>query len=325
MKLSLFAHSYMDKPFAEMLDIVKAKGLDAVEVGAGGLTGKNHCDPRALLDDGDLEKRFLEALSIRGMEISALSAHGNPLHPDRLIAAQHDQDIKDAIDLAAKLGIGRIITFSGCPGDSEDGKYPNWPVSPWPLDFQDVLKFQWEKKLIPYWKKTGRYALDKGVKIALELHGGFSVHTPATMIRLREETGMRSLGANVDPSHLWWQGIDPAMAIRHIAQADCLFYFHAKDTRIEQKNVDYYGLTDMQSYANVSERAWQFRTIGYGHDMNVWANIVSTLRMMGYDDYVSIEHEDALMSLDEGIEKAIANIRSVCMFEEAAIPLMFTK
>jgi sugar phosphate isomerase/epimerase len=223
------------------------------------------------------------------------------------------------------LGVKTVVTFSGCPGDSENSKYPNWPVSPWPLDFQEVLEFQWQKKLIPYWKEIDRFAADNGVNVALELHGGFSVHTPATMIRLCDEIGATNVGANVDPSHLWWQGIDPSMAIRHIGEAGCLYYFHAKDTKIEQKNVDYYGLTDMQSYANVQTRAWQFRTIGFGHGIDEWANILSTLRLMGYDGYVSIEHEDALMSSDEGLNKAIENIRTLLMEEPASIPKMFSK
>ncbi len=325
MKLAVFTHLYMDQSLDEMLDTVKSKGIDAVEVGSGGLIGKNHCNPQLLLENETAREQYREAFARRGMEIACLSAHGNPLHPDPEIAEAHDRDLRDSIRLAAKLGVKTVVTFSGCPGDSENARYPNWPVSPWPLDFQEVLRYQWEKKLVPYWKEVGQLAEDCGVRVALELHGGFSVHTPATMIRLREETGVKSVGANVDPSHLWWQGIDPAQAVRYIGAAGCLFYFHAKDTRIEQKNVDYYGLTDMQSYANVRERAWQFRTIGFGHDMGEWANIISTLRLMGYDGYVSIEHEDALMSSDEGLNKAIANMQTVLMNEPAAVPKMFAK
>ncbi|MEI6100566.1 MAG: sugar phosphate isomerase/epimerase [Eubacteriales bacterium] len=325
MKLSLFTHTYMDRSFSATLDIVKSKGVSAVEIGAGGLLGKTHCNPCELLADESRRKAFEAEYKSRGMEIAGLSVHGNPLHPDKKIADAHSQDIREAIRLASLLGIKQVIGFSGCPEGAEGDTTPNWPVAPWPLDFQDVLAYQWDKKLVPFWKEMGQFALDHSVRFAFEMHGGFSVHTPATMVRLREETGMASLGANVDPSHLWWQGIDPAMAIRHLAKADCLFYFHAKDTRIEQSNVDYYGLTDMQPYTNVLQRAWQFRTIGYGHDMNVWANMLSTLRMAGYDGYISVEHEDALMSMDEGLDKALENIRSVIMLEDADIPKMFAK
>jgi len=269
-------------------------------------------------------EKFKTALSSREMEVVCLSTHGNPVHPQKAIAEAVHRDIIDSIDLAAELGVKRIVTFSGCPGDSEGAKYPNWPVSPWPDDFQEILKWQWEEVLIPYWKETGAYAEAKGVQIALELHGGFSVHTPYTLVKLREATSS-AIGANLDPSHLWWQGIDPVAAIRYLGQYDALYYFHAKDTEINLNNAAVYGLTDMQSYANIASRSWQFRTVGFGHDMKEWADILSTLRIAGYDDVISIEHEDAMMSPNEGLEKAIANLGPLVMREPAALPQMFSR
>ena len=325
MKLSVFAHTFMDKSIEETLDIVKAMGIETIEIGSGGYIGKNHCNPQLLLADNKKLTSFKDAFESRGIELSCLSAHGNPVHPDETIAREHADDIKASIDLASKLDVKTVVTFSGCPGDHEGATQPNWIVYPWPLYAQDILKYQWEKKLIPYWKKIGAYAADKGVNIAIEMHGNFAVSSPATMIRLREETGQKSIGANVDPSHLWWQGIDPVVAIRYLGKIDCIYYFHAKDTGIDPVNVNYYGLTDPQSFTNVGERGWQFRTIGYGHDMNVWANILSSLRMVGYDDFISIEHEDGLMSSSEGLLKAIANIKSLILEEKAVAPSMLTK
>jgi sugar phosphate isomerase/epimerase len=217
------------------------------------------------------------------------------------------------------------VTLSGCPGDSDQAKYPNWPVSPWPNDFQEILKYQWEDVLIPYWKEVGKIAIDNNVKIALEMHGGFSVHTPSTVVRLRTETKCESIGANVDPSHLWWQGIDPVQAIRYLGKEKCIFFFHAKDTIIEPCNTAIYGVTDMQPYSNLLTRGWQFRTVGYGHGIKEWADIISTLRMVGYDGVVSIEHEDACMSVEEGLEKAISNLNQVIMTQPASMPTMFAK
>jgi sugar phosphate isomerase/epimerase len=172
------------------------------------------------------------------------------------------------------------------------------------------LKWQWEEKLIPYWKEWGKYAADHNVKIGLELHGGFLVHTPATLLRLREAVG-EVIGANLDPSHLWWQGIDPVAAVKILGKEGAIHHFHAKDTYIDQDNVNMYGLTDMQSYANMQERAWLFRTVGYGHDLKTWADIMSALRLVGYDYVVSIEHEDALLSIEEGFLKAVENLKRV--------------
>jgi len=314
LKLGVFTVLFAQKPFEEALDYIAASGLGAVEIGAGGYPGKAHCNPEELLADAGKLKAFKQAVESRGLIISALSVHGNPLHPQKAIAKEFHDDLTKAIELAQRLEVPVVNTFSGCPGDHEDAKYPNWPVAPWPNDYQDILKWQWEEKLIPYWKEINSLATSRNVKIGLELHGGFSVHTPATMMRLREATG-EAIGANLDPSHLWWQGIDPVQAIRYLGQAGAIHHFHAKDTSLEQSNVNKHGVTDMQSYTQMFDRAWQFRTVGFGHSMKEWADIISALRLVGYDHVVSIEHEDGLMSIEEGFTKAVANLQQVLIRE----------
>lgn len=323
MKLAAFTVLYKDKPLAEVLDLFKSKGIMYAEVGSGGFIGKDHCDPAKLLKDQDARDKFKDLFNSREMQLVCLSCHGNPVHPQKKLAESYHQDIKDSIDLAALLGVERIVTFSGCPGDSENSLYPNWPVSPFPEDFQIVDNWQWEKKLIPYWKEMGKYAADKGVKIAMEMHGGYSVHSPATAIRMRNETGCNSLGANLDPSHMWWQGIDPAKAARYLAKEHCLYYFHAKDAAIDPEFVSYYGVTDMQSFGTAYGRAWQFRSVGFGHDLKTWADLFSVLRSVGYDEIISIEHEDSYMSVEEGLEKAVANLEQVLLFQPGASPKAF--
>lgn len=246
--------------------------------------------------------------------ISALSCHGNPLHPQKELAAKDHEDFVNTVKLAQKLGVKVVNTFSGCPGDHEGAKYPNWPVAPWPNDYQEILTWQWENKVIPYWTEQAAFATEHDVKIGLELHGGFSVHTPATLLRLREAAG-EAIGANLDPSHMWWQGIDPVQAIHILGREGAIHHFHAKDTVIDPVNVNKHGLTDMQSYTNMLDRAWQFRSVGYGHDVKVWADMMSALRLVGYDYVVSIEHEDGLMSIEEGFSKAVDNLRQVLIEE----------
>jgi sugar phosphate isomerase/epimerase len=318
MKLSAFSVLYKNKPLSEVLDIFSARGIRYVEIGAGGFIGKDHCNPEQLLADQRAREELRSLVALKGMTIAGLSCHGNPVHPQKRLAEMYRKDIRDAVDLASLLGVERIVTFSGCPGDCDASLYPNWPVSPFPEDLQTVLAWQWEKKLVPFWKEMGRYAEDKGVKIAMEMHGGYSVHSPATAIRMRKETGCKALGANLDPSHMWWQGIEPAQAARHLGREGCLFYMHAKDAMIDPSNASYFGLTDMQSFGNVFGRAWQFRTVGFGHGLKEWADIFSALRSVGYDGVVSIEHEDAYMSVEEGLDKAVANLRQVMIFEPAA-------
>ncbi|MBO8163938.1 MAG: sugar phosphate isomerase/epimerase [Brevibacillus sp.] len=314
MKLGVFTVLFAQKPWEEMLDYVAEKGLEAVEIGTGGYPGDAHCNPRELMADSGKLRAFKEAVAKRGLTISALSCHGNPLHPQKQIAqAYHDVFIQTVL-LAEKLEVPVVNTFSGCPGDHEEAKYPNWPVAPWPHDYQEILAWQWEHKLIPYWREMEQFAREHHVKIGLELHGGFSVHTPATLLRLREATG-EALGANLDPSHMWWQGIDPVEAVKILGSAGAIHHFHAKDTAIDPINVNKHGVTDMQSYTLMADRAWQFRTVGYGHDLKTWADIISALRLVGYDYVVSIEHEDGLMSVDEGFTKAVQNLQQVLIRE----------
>ncbi|MBH5320659.1 sugar phosphate isomerase/epimerase [Paenibacillus sp. GSMTC-2017] len=314
MKLGVFSVLFSHKPFEETLDYIASKGLDAIEIGTGGYPGNAHCDLDALLADAGKLTSFKQAVESRGLIISALSCHGNPLHPQKAISTEHDEIIRKTIELANRLGVEVVNTFSGCPGDHEDAKYPNWPIAPWPNDFQEILTWQWEQKIIPYWSEIGHIAEASGVKIGLELHGGFSVHSPATLLRLREAAG-KSIGANLDPSHMWWQGIDPVQAVHILGRAGAIHHFHAKDTTIDAINVNHHGVTDMQSYSKMLDRAWQFRTVGYGHDLKVWADIISALRLVGYDHVVSIEHEDGLMSVDEGFTKAVQNLQQVLIRE----------
>ncbi|MBB3114217.1 sugar phosphate isomerase/epimerase [Paenibacillus phyllosphaerae] len=314
MKLGVFSVLFAQKSLEETLDYIASKGLEAIEIGTGGYPGNAHCDPDTLLNDESKLQAFKAAVESRGITISALSCHANPLHPQKAISSEHDAIIRKTIVLAGKLGVPVVNTFSGCPGDHEDAKYPNWPVAPWPNDFQDILKWQWEEKVIPYWSEIAKLATENNVKIGLELHGGFSVHSPATLLRLREAAG-DAIGANLDPSHMWWQGIDPVQAIHILGRAGAIHHFHAKDTTIDPVNVNRHGVTDMQSYSLMLDRAWQFRTVGYGHDMKVWSDIISALRLVGYDYVVSIEHEDGLMSVDEGFTKAVQNLQQVLIRE----------
>ena len=251
------------------------------------------------------------------VEICALACHGNPIHPNKDLAAMYDKDIRNGILMAEKLGVHQINTFSGCPGDSEESKYPNWVTCSWPEDYLAIKKWQWEEKLIPYWTDLVKFAKEHGVdKIAFELHPGFCVYNTSTMLEIREAVGPE-LGANLDPSHLWWQGMDPVMVIRKLGEAGAIFHFHAKDTKIDEANTAKIGVLDTQEYGDILNRSWVFRTVGYGHSKEVWNNIISTLKAVGYDGAISIEHEDGLMSPKEGLEKAVALLKEAIIYETA--------
>ncbi|WP_078553620.1 sugar phosphate isomerase/epimerase family protein [Bacillus alkalicellulosilyticus] len=317
MKLGVFTVLFSQKNFEEMLDYVQAAGLDSVEIGTGAYPGNAHCPLDELLESDQKRKEYMKAIQSRGLSISALSCHGNPISPDKAFATESHETFVKTVKLAELLEVPVVNTFSGAAGDHEGAKYPNWPVAPWPNEYGDVLTWQWEEKLIPYWKEQGKLAQNHNVKIGLELHGGFLVHTPYTLLKLREET-CEAIGANLDPSHLWWQGIDPVGAIKILGKENAIHHFHAKDTYIDQDNVNMYGLTDMQPYGNVQTRAWSFRSVGLGHSMEEWNNMMSALRTYGYDYVVSIEHEDPIMSIDEGFARAVSNLKSVLIREQPA-------
>lgn len=315
MKLGVFTPLFNDLSFEEMIDVVSAAGLQTVEIGVGGNPGNAHCDVEKLLNSEEARKDYLAKLAEKGLSISAFSCHNNPVSPDSKTAAEADKTLRNAIKLASLMNVPVVNTFSGVAGGNETDTQVNWPVLPWPTEYTDSYHYQWEKKLIPYWKEINQVASDAGVKIGIELHGGFLCHTPYTMLKLREATGP-AIGCNLDPSHLWWQGIDPVGAIKILGKAGAIHHFHAKDTYLDQDNINMYGLTDMQPYGNVQTRAWTFRSVGCGHSMGEWSDIISALRLYGYDYVLSIEHEDPLMSIEEGFQRAVTNLQSIMIKDQ---------
>lgn len=319
MKLGvLTAVFYNSHPkFENMLNKVKDLGLEAVEIGVGNYPGDTHCNAQGLLESNEKLKLYKEEVEKRDLIISALAVHGNPLHPDESIAREHNKKINDTILLAQKLGVSTITLFSGCPGSSENDKYPNWVTCAWPNDYSKILNWQWEKKVIPYWKKVGKFAKDHGVQLAIEMHPGFVVYNTETLLKLRENVG-DVIGANFDPSHLFWQGIDPIVSMKKISEAGALFHIHAKDTKIDNYNTALNGVLDTKSFVDIKNRSWLFRIVGYGNGYDWWKSFVAQLFKENYDYVLSIEYEDALMTGEEGMEKTVKFLKEVAIKEKPA-------
>ena len=313
MKLGLFTPVFGTLNQQEMLAKVRALGrIQALELGTGGWPGHDHLDVDALLSSDGCASALRRQLDDAGLTISALSCHGNPLHPDRQTAQSYDELFRKTVCLARRLEVPVVVTFSGCPGDADDARHPNWITTPWPPEFLDVLDWQWEKKAIPYWRGAAQFAGDQGVKVALEAHPGFLVYNVETMLRLRAAAGP-NLGINFDPSHFFWQGVDAPAAIRALGGA--IFHVHAKDVAMDRQNVAVNGVIDTKTYRRMPERSWLFRSVGWGHDELEWKRIVSALRLAGYDYVMSIEHEDALASVDEGLKAAIELLSKIILTE----------
>ncbi len=313
MRVGVFTPLLSQLPLAVVLKKLAAVQITTVELGTGNYVGDSHCK-LSMLDNPAALSEFKKTLADHGVTISALSCHGNPLHPDQARAKRDQETSRKTILLAEKLGVPVVIDFSGCPGDSPNSTAPNWVTCPWPPDYLKVLDWQWNAVVTPYWIEHAKFAADHGVKIAVEMHPGFVVYNPETMLRLRSIAGP-GVGCNYDPSHLFWQSIDPIAAVRVLQ--DSIFHVHAKDTQIYSANLPRTGVLDTKPYTQERDRAWIFRTCGYGHGAEFWSELISTLRMFGYDYVLSIEHEDSLLSPEEGLTKAANFLNGIVIRDQA--------
>ncbi|MDC3416054.1 sugar phosphate isomerase/epimerase family protein [Aquibacillus salsiterrae] len=315
MKLGVFAVLFGDRPLDEALDLISSHGLETVEIGTGGYVGNAHCNPVELLENPTKLQAFQQLLKERNLEISALSCHGNPLHPNEELARADHQAFRNTVLLAEKLGVETVVTFSGCPGESENSKFPVWVTCTWPDDHATVVEWQWKERVVPYWTEQSEFLRQHGVRVAIEPHPGFVVYNNETALRLRNECG-NNIGVNFDPSHLFWQNMDPVASIKELAKYDALYHFHAKDTAIDEQNVATNGVLDTKPYSDEMNRSWIFRTIGYGNSEDTWKKIISALQLVGYQGAISIEHEDSLMSVEEGFQKAVGLLKNSIIKEK---------
>lgn len=314
MKLGVMTVILHDQSLDETLSYLKGLGVQQVEIGCGGWPGTAHADARKFIKNPGLIDEFMATVKKYGIDVVALSVHGNPVHPQKELADDYNEQFEAAVLLAERIGVKTVVTFSGCPGDCEQSKYPNWVVTPWPGEFLKIVEWQWNEVLIPYWKRAVKFANDHGIyQIAIELHPGFCVYNPETLLRLRSAVG-NTIGANFDPSHMFWQGIDPLAAIR--ALKGTIYHFHAKDTEIDLYNCSLNGVLDTRPHTDTRERSWFFRTVGYGHDERTWGAIFSELHRVGYNGVISIEHEDGLMTVKEGLEKAVESLKKTMIFDD---------
>lgn len=319
MKIGIFTALFGDKSLTETLDIVKAEGIEAVELGGGAYPGASHIEVEKLIESKAARDQLMKEIESRGLTLTAISVHGNPIHPVKSIAEEHHKAFVDAVKLAGLLGIECVNGFSGCPGDGPNAVNPNWVTCAWPDEFRDILEWQWKSVVIPYWTEQAAYLKANKVKFCIEMHPGFVCYSNDTLLKLREGVGKDgdAIGANFDPSHLWWQGIDPVLAVRELGQKGALYHVHAKDTRIDPANSLRNGNLDTKSYGDILNRSWVFRSVGYGHGIEWWKEFVSVLRTVGYDFVLSIEHEDGLMSPMEGLRKALQVLKQAVISEPA--------
>jgi len=318
MRLGIFTAVFGPQTLDEVIVQVQKLGISTVELGTGGYPGDPHCK-LSILEDAAARGAFQKKLADNGISISALSCHGNPLHPVKELREKFVSTSRRTILLAEKLGVRTVIDFSGCPGDSDQAKFPNWVTCPWPPDFTELLKWQWEQKALPFWVEQAKFARDHGARIAIEMHPGFLAYSPETLLRLRAAAG-DNVGCNFDPSHLFWQGIDPTEAVRSLGSL--VYNAAAKDTRINALAKVNGALDDSFTHVGKGDpgwlslggphslsgwpkdSSWDFVAVGRGHDVSWWAGFLAALEAVDPDMAVNIEHEDTELGQMEGLRYA---------------------
>jgi sugar phosphate isomerase/epimerase len=306
MKLGFVSDSLGGMSFEEMLDHAARLGVSGVEVNTCGWSTAPHFDLKAMLGNGAKRKAYVKAFADRGLEIISLNANGNPLHP---ADPAQGEGLKDTIRIAGAMGIRTVCTMSGLPAGSATDTMPNWIVSSWPPETQAILQYQWEEKLLPFWSEITALAHENGVeRIALELHGNQCVYNVPSLLKLRGAIGP-VIGANLDPSHLFWMGADPLIAAEALGPA--IYHVHAKDTLLNAPVQAVTSLLENGTLMNIPARSWSYITLGFGHGEEWWRQFSYRLKMAGYDGWLSIEHEDVLLNSLEGLEKSVALLKAV--------------
>ncbi len=312
MKIGLFTDSLGHRSLDGALDWVAERGMEAVELGTGNFSPAPHCDAEGLLQDASARKHLRESIEGRGLILSALNCSGNLVDPEPDRAGRAQTTFQNTLRLASELGVDTVVTMSGCPGDLRGGGTPNWVTCTWQSEYIQLLERQWQEILLPFWVEWGGRAKKLGVRIAIEMHPGQSVYNTRTLIKLRDAVGEETLGANLDPSHLFFQNMDPLVVMAALGPGS-VFHVHAKDTRINTQEMALNGSLDTRPMGNPGERAWEYVTLGFGHDRLFWQQFVTGLRMLGYDGVLSLEHEDPLISPEEGIEKGFAFLKPIVL------------
>lgn len=316
MKLGFVSDSLGGLPFADVLSHAQRMGVSGIEVNTCGWSTAPHFDLRGMLGNTGKQKAFKQQFADRGLEIISLNANGNPLHPTDLAQGE---GLRNTIRVAGEMGIKTVCTMSGLPAGNATDTMPNWVVSSWPPETQAILRYQWEEKLLPFWTEIVALAKSCSVeRIALELHGNQCVYNVPSLLKLRQMVSP-TIGANLDPSHLFWMGADPLLAAE--ALGDAIYHVHAKDTFLNAPKQATTSLLENGSLMDIPARSWSYITLGFGHGEEWWRQFCYRLKMAGYDGWLSIEHEDVLLNSLEGLEKSVALLQGVMPRAEADFKL----
>jgi sugar phosphate isomerase/epimerase len=310
-KIALYTDVLSHRPLDEVLEWLRldVPEVDEIELGTGGYSSAPHCPLRDVLSNASRRRSWIDAIAAHGFRLAALNVSGNPLHPDPAIARAHDADLRDTIRLAAELGVDRVVAMSGCPGAGPtDRTAPHFSGGGWLPDLERIAEWQWQERVLPYWAEVASFARDEfpDLRICLELHPGTFVYNTSTFLRIAEVGQV--IAVNLDPSHFFWQSIDPLAVIRALGAK--IGYVHGKDTRLNTAQLALNGVLDNRWPDPSEEMPWTFATVGRGHDSAWWSAFLQALTEAGFDGTIGIEHEDPFVKPEPGIVESVRLLAS---------------
>jgi sugar phosphate isomerase/epimerase len=310
--IGVFDPAFPDLTLDQLVEKYQQMGVEAAEIGTGGYPNNKHCPLDDLLADSGKLRAWQKKFDDHNIKVATLSCHGNPVHPDKAAAELSDQTFRKTVQLAEKIGVKVIVGFSGCPGANPTDKNPNWITYRWPPEYAAAQDWQWNERLVPYWKGAAKYARDHGIhRIALEMHPNFMVYNPLTLLKLREAVG-EEIGANNDLSHLFWQGCNPVEVIHMLGKQGAIYHAHMKDTVLFPDKVARYGVLNfIFEKKDLKTASDAFRAVGYGHSASTWKDIMRAYMEVGYDGIFSVENEDPILSGEVGVERALYVLKNV--------------
>jgi sugar phosphate isomerase/epimerase len=301
LRVGLLTDAMPDRSFEEVAGWAARSGLiDDLEVGVGGYSPAPHCRPEELLGNPRALRQWQAVLDHAGLGLSALNVSGNPLHPKPEVATRHDTDLRNAVRLAAHLGVDRIVAMSGCPGAAaSDRAAPHFSGGGWLPDLERIAEWQWRERVAPYWIEMSAFARREHPRLTIcfELHPGTYVYNVETFNQVRRLGS--NLGVNLDPSHFFWQSMDPLAIVG--ALGDRIGHVHGKDTTLNAHAMALNGLLDNRWPSPPDDMPWNFATVGRGHDQEWWRTFVGLLRDQGFGGTISIEYEDPFVPVDESV------------------------
>ena len=312
MKLCAVSEGLGHLGFEEAAKVSAELGLAGLEIGTGNWCAAPHANLQALLESAEERRKFLAVFERNELALSALNCNGNQLHP--VDGERQSKVVYDTLHLAELLGVKAIVLMSGLPAGGPNDVRPNWVTCAWHRENLEILDWQWNEKLLPYWRKLAQAAKDAGVRLCVELHGHQLIYNVPGLLKLRSEVG-DIVGANLDPSHLFWMGADPLAAIDALGEA--IHHVHAKDTFLNKPALDLTSRLETIPHENVQDRSWNYITLGYGHDEQWWRQFCYRLRLNGYDGWLSIEHEDIVLSRMEGMQRSVDLLKRTMVEEKS--------